>query len=115
MITRRTTLFRFVAATMLAVCLAKPAFALTAGDVVDKMDSKQQHAYLWGAMEMTLYLVATQEKNNARAQCIANWYFEGGKASADAAAEILDVFHANKAKPAMALLQVVINRHCRAK
>ncbi len=100
-----------IAFTLACLLVAGPAFAVTAGDVVDRMKEDERAAYLEGAIEMAMYAAATDEKNNAKAACIEKWYFSG-----DAAARtIVATFSRYKDQPAIGLLRVLINRACPAR
>lgn len=103
---------RFVVLSLLFVLFfAAPAFALTAGEVIDRMTPDQRAAYFVGAIEMATYLAQTQEKNPAKAKCIADWYIhDPAKKGTE---EVVAVFRANKQRDAIALLNIVIARHCK--
>lgn len=104
---------RLIAALATAFVLAAvPAWAITAADVLDKMSSDQRHGYLSGVVEMAMYLASTQEKNNAKSECILNWYFPKG---APGPQQIIDTFHQYRDKPAVGLIKVLIDRACKAK
>lgn len=82
--------------------------AITAGDVVDKMSEDQQYGYLTGAVDMVIFLHSSNGEGD-RAECILNWFYRD-----DASAkEIVAVFHNYKDKPAIGILHVLINRHCK--
>jgi hypothetical protein len=101
---------RFSCALAFALCVATPAFAITAGDVLDKMSADERSGYFGGAIEMAMHIAATEQKNGAKADCIFEWfYLSDGKA----ARELMNVFRANKARPASGLIAIVIARHCK--
>lgn len=100
---------RLAIAAAVALFIATPALAIPAGDVLDRMTLDQRSGYLSGAVEMAMFIAATQERNQAKSDCIRNWYFGEGTGSAR---EILAVFEANRKREAMPLIMIVINRHC---
>lgn len=113
-IPRTAAAHRFTTAAVLALVLAAtPAFAITAGDVLDRMDAKERAAYIDGALDMAWY-TALSEKNPQKADCISAWFFPKG-GNPEAVRELLGVLNRNKELQAAALINVVINRHCGAK
>lgn len=56
------------------VAVARPAAAITAGDVLDKMNADQRGTYLAGTIEMAAFL-AGLGGNKPRAECIVDWYY----------------------------------------
>lgn len=111
--TLTTRLGRILGGTLIALLLtATPAFAVTAGDVLDKMSRDQRFGYITGALDMAMYKAATLEKDNAKAECILNWYY--GK-DAPGPKQVIVMFEGNRERNAIALLQVLINRACPVK
>lgn len=101
---------RFITGVIMAVLLAAtPAFAITAGDVLDRMSADERGGYITGAIDTAIYLAAVQEKNNAKSECILNWYY-GDKAKGPR--EVIATFERYKDKPAVALIKVLIDRAC---
>lgn len=82
--------------------------AISAGDVVDKMSEDQQYGYLTGAVDMVIFLHSSNGEGD-RAECIMNWFYRDNTS----AKEVVAVFHNYKDKPAIGLLHVLINRHCK--
>lgn len=99
----------FTAAFLLA---AVPAWAITAADVLDRMTEKERDGYITGAVDSAMYLASAQEKNDAKAECILNWFY--GK-NASGPKQVIDTFRRYRDKPAVALINVLINQTCRAK
>jgi len=95
-----------VAAGLLA--LPSPAAAISAGDVVDKMGAKEQYGYITGAVDMVLFLYSKNGQGE-KAECGLNWFYNGGGGPK----EVIEVFHNYKDKPAIGLLYVLIERHCK--
>jgi hypothetical protein len=88
--------------------MVAPAEAITAGEVLDKMDAKQASAYVSGAVDMAsvLYWDAGQHD---KANCALKWYFD----TKGSIAEVMGLFENYKDKDAVALLQILIDRHCK--
>lgn len=108
--TNRTIATRIAASALIAMVFAAPAFAITAGDLLDRMTEPEREGYIQGALEMAMFMAATQERNSTKAQCTFDRFF--GDTSAEAARELIAVFGANKDRDAVALITIVINRHC---
>ena len=100
---RRTTI---VIAAL--VGMSSPAFALTAGEVIDRMDAGQRNGFITGAVDM--YAQLTERAGEAeKAQCAMEWY-----RSPDSVAQVRQVFSHYKDKDASAVLEALINRHCKS-
>jgi hypothetical protein len=84
-----------------------PALAITAGDVLNKMEPLKQSGFLGGAVDMASHFFAV-EGNSAKAKCAVDWFFRDEKS----VSEIFVFFEAQKDKDAVALLHVLINRKC---
>jgi hypothetical protein len=96
-----------IAATTLLM-IALPAFAVTAGDVLDRMTDKERGGYLSGAVEMAMYQAGLQG-NAKKSECILNWYYKSdGKGSRD----VIATFDKYKDKSAVMLIQALIDREC---
>jgi len=109
----RTIRARLVGGLMTAILLvAVPAWAITAGEVLDKMSEDERFGYITGSVDTAMYLAAVQEKNNAKSECILNWYY--GK-NAAGPKQVIDMFRRYRDKPAIALIKVLIDRACPAK
>jgi hypothetical protein len=100
---------RIASLVVAVLTVAASAYAVTAGDVMNKMTKDERGGYIGGALEMAMFLASSVEKNNAKSECILNWYYRG---NGQAQREILATFDAYKDKPAAPLLNVLINRHC---
>ncbi len=103
---------RVAAVAILVAALTVPALAITAGDVLDRMKPDERNGYFDGAIEMAMYLAATQEKNDAKAECILNRFYRG---DGSAHREAIATFERYKDKPAAGLLKLLIDRHCGSK
>jgi hypothetical protein len=88
---------------------AVPVYAITAGDVLDRMGADQRSGYLTGAVDMAMYLASAQEKNNAKAECIMNWYY--GK-NGPGPRDVIATFDRYPDRPAIGLIKLLIDRHC---
>lgn len=99
-----------LAPALLAGLIAFPvaANAITAGDVVEKMSNDQAAQYLSGAVDMVLYLDSMNGEGQ-KAECILNWYYRDKSSPA----EVIAVFGNYKDKPAIGLLHILIDRHCK--
>lgn len=112
-VSTRTVRARLVGGLMTAALLvAVPAWAITAADVLDRMSDDQRFGYITGAVDTAMYLAAVQEKNNAKSECILNWYY--GK-NATGPKQVIDTFRQYRDKPAIALIKVLIDRACPAR
>lgn len=102
-------MFRTAAALLALTVLiaAAPARAITAGDVVDKMDPPARSSFLGGAVDMASYHYARTGKQQ-KADCVVQWFFR----TDGALREVLGVFGNYKEHEAVALLDVLMNRHC---
>jgi hypothetical protein len=83
------------------------ANAITAGDVMDKMESRERHGFIGGAVDMASHLYAVGG-NREKADCAVNWFFQ----DKSSLSEIHGFFNAHKDKDAAGLLSVLINRRC---
>jgi hypothetical protein len=88
---------------------ASPAFALTAGDVLDHMTDRERANYISGAVDMAMFAAAVDQKNGQKSECILNWYY--GK-DAKGPQEVLATFTRYRDKSAPGLISVLINRAC---
>jgi len=99
-----------ITATLIMALIATPVYAMTAGDVLDKMTEKERAGYLAGAVEMAMYLAATAGQAQ-KSECISGWYF--GR-DARGQAQIVAAFTRYKDKPAVALMNALISKACPA-
>lgn len=98
--------------TILIVALAgisSPAFALTAGEVVDRMDGGQRSGFIVGAVDMYAQLMERSGEAE-KAACAADWYAQPNGAAAD---QVQQAFSHYKDRVATAVLEALINRHCK--
>lgn len=87
---------------------AHPAAAITARDVMEKMEQKQRFGYLTGLVDMMSYQVLLAG-DRARAECISKAYY--GKQS-DMDARILETFSKYPDRAPEALIVVLMKREC---
>ena len=98
---------RLAFAALAVLILATPAFALTAGDVIDKMTAKERAGYIAGTIEMAM--VMTPE----RAQCIGDWYFASGTPNEGKAQQaIVAALSKYKDKPAASIINALLKKNC---
>ena len=97
----------FTAALLVGFLAVTPALAITAGDVMDKMEPSERHGFIGGAVDMASHLYAV-DGNLEKADCTVNWFFR----EEDSLREIHDFFDAHKDGDAVGLLSILINRHC---
>ena len=90
------------------LAIASPAFAITAGDVLDRMTDKERNGYFDGAIEMAMYTTGIQG-NGKKSECILNWYY---KSAGKGARDIVATFDKYKDKQAVMLIQALIDREC---
>jgi hypothetical protein len=95
-------------AAMLAVCIdIREAAAITAGDVMDKMEPKERASFISGAVDMASHLYAIAG-NRTKADCAVKWLFETEGSNRE-----IDTFlGAHKDKDAVGLLSILIDRKC---
>lgn len=98
-----------VAAAVLAAGIGIPSqvVALTAGDVLDKMNADQRTGFNSGAVDMASHLFAADGKF-VKAKCALDWFFR----TDGSVKEVHTFFEAHRDKDAVALLHVLINRKC---
>jgi len=97
----------FAVALLAGAFAAGPALAITAGDVMDKMNSDQRSSFLSGAVDMASHLYAI-DGNRTKGECALDWYFR----TEGSLREVHTFFDAHKDKDAVGLLSILINRHC---
>lgn len=97
-----------ITVTLLATVLAAgPALAIDAGDVMDRMEPRERHGFIGGAVDMASHLYAVNG-NREKADCAVAWFFD----DENSLSEIHDFFDAHKDKDAVGLLSILIDRHC---
>lgn len=97
----------FTVALLAGVFITGPASALTAGEVMDNMDTKQRAGFIAGAVDMASHLYAMNGKQT-KSQCAVKWLFDNPESNR----EIHKFFDAHKDRDAVALLSVLIDRRC---
>lgn len=98
----------YSAAVLLGVAAGgAPAAALTAGDVLDKMNADQWTGFNSGAVDMASHLFAVEGKF-VKAKCALDWFFR----TEGSVKEVHAFYEAHRDKDAVALLNVLINRKC---
>ena len=102
---RLKTIVVAVLAGLLAI--PSPALAITAGDVVEKMKGYEDVRFIAGAVDMYSHLMA-RNGSQQKADCAVTWFFE----TDGALREVLGVFENYRDKDAVALIEILINRHC---
>lgn len=86
---------------------SSPARAIDAGEVMDKMDAGQRAGFLAGAVDMASHLYAATG-NQEKSRCVVDWFFrEEGTLR-----QVHSFFESHKDKDAVALLAILIDRHC---
>lgn len=91
----------------LALFLPIQAHALTAGDVLDKMTTKESNAYVQGAVTMLAYYIH-KEVSEEKGRCILNWFYEEGGPS-----EVVEFYDAYKDLDAVGIIRILADRHCK--
>lgn len=98
----------FLTVVLATVLGAPPAFALTAGEFLDKLDGKYQTGFIIGAVDMAAHLFALNDLK--KGQCTLDWLHHGDRTKA--LTEINTLFGANRDKDSITLLHYLINRKC---
>lgn len=93
-------------AIAISAALCRPAVALTAGDVVNKMTPEQSTGWMFGAAEMAVRLFLRMG-DTQRSACIQDWISAPG-----AAGEMDAAMRANVDQPAAAVVEAVMLRKC---
>ena len=107
---RKTAFYPAILGAMLGLAQAQPAYALTADDVLNKMDAKEQHAFLAGLVEGLGYARFLRDKpDSTGSQCIYDWYFKDRETNKP---KIAAWFERHLDKPASTLLYVLIKKEC---
>jgi hypothetical protein len=103
---------------MIGLALAGQALGLdtayasdfNAGYVLDKMESKQQHAYLAGVIEgLAFSRYALDKPDETGMKCIYDWFYERSEKNLS---KMLTILASNKEKPVGVLLYVLTKRDC---
>lgn len=97
---------RLALATLVALSIAAPAFAMTGADILDKMTEKERSGYLAGAVEMAI-VAASNDNKAGKATCISEWYFKG-----DGPKTVIAALDKYRDKPAASVIAALINRTC---
>lgn len=92
-----------LALSLLVVCAA-PAFALTAAEVLDRMNAEQRAGFVDGLFEgMWQY-----EANPAKASCMAAWWRDGESARI----AVTQAFAARRSEQARRIFKTLVDRVC---
>lgn len=92
---------------LLLLLASQPALAITAGEVIEKMEPEQRSGFIAGAVDMASHLYAVNG-DREKADCAVNWLFGNEESNR----EIHAFFEAHQERDAVGLLSVLINRHC---
>ncbi len=95
-------------ATLILTGALSPAAAVTAGDVMDRMEPRESHGFIGGAVDMASHLYALGG-DIEKANCTNEWMFHSGDS---ALREIHAFFDTHKDRDAVAILAILIERHC---
>jgi hypothetical protein len=95
-----------------------PVYAITAGDVLDKMTEKERAGYISGAVEMAMFQAATDQHNENKSRCVLEWFY--GTRAADGVplkdpvgpSQIIAAFNRFRDQPAIGVIALLINRAC---
>lgn len=91
----------------LASIIPAQAHAVTAGDLLGRMSADKRNSFINGALDMLTYELGRSGQGD-KASCITKWFYEG-----EGPRHVALVFTAHKDKPAVALLRVLADRHCK--
>lgn len=92
---------------IVSLLVSYEATAMTAGDVLDRMETVESAGYIAGAVNMMAQMVHLGG-DPARAQCIYDWYYQ----SDDAKAAVVQVFELYPDRVPEHLLITLVNRAC---
>lgn len=98
-------MLRLITLTVIALLPLK-AHAVTAGDVLDRMDADERFGFMNGALDMLAYELSRAGQGDKTA-CVYDWYFRGNGPS-----EVVAVFDNHKDLPAVAIIRTLADRHC---
>ena len=86
------------------------AQALTADDVLNKMNSDQRFGYISGVIEGLAYARwAKDQPDSTGMNCVYDWYYQGGEERSN---QVDTWLHRHLDRPVGALLHVLIKRDC---
>ena len=109
-LSKSSSLFGMLLGIMFNGLLPEKAAALTANDVLNKMSSAEQTAYISGVVEGLAQARWIKDKpDQSGMTCIYNWYYKGEK---DVDRRLNVWFEKHPDKPANALLYVLIKKEC---
>lgn len=89
------------------VGIPQSAYAITAGDVVDRMTFDERFAWMSASVETMGFLYAKNGEKQ-KSVCIIDWYFKQDGATE----ELIAVFENHKDLPAVGIIDIVAKRHC---
>ena len=84
-----------------------PAHAITADDVLNRMDGGQRSGFISGAVDMASHLFAVAG-DREKASCAVKWLFDND----DGLLEVIAFFELHPERDAVALIDILINRQC---
>lgn len=103
----RRTISLLVSAFLASSLITFPAAALTAQDVLEKMDNKESWAYLTASIEMAAFL-AKVRGDIERSACIMKWWFD----TSEAEDKVITVFARFPDRAPQPILYVLMNKAC---
>jgi len=94
----------------MTLAVPQQAYAFNAGEVLNKMESKERGAYLAGLVDGMAQSRWVRDKPDASGtQCIIDWFYKGGDA---VQSRIEQWFRHHLEKPSNALLYVLVRKEC---
>lgn len=89
---------------------ANQVHALTGGDVLTKLDTKERYSYVSGVVEGLGYARFVKDRpNQTGSKCIHDWFYKGGTERWD---EIKAWFDHHKEKSAGTILYAMVSKEC---
>jgi len=102
--------FSLILMLVISFVAVKPAQAITGGEVLNKMNAKEQSAYLAGVVSgMAQAKWLTEKPSTEGMDCINGWYFNGGEKRHK---KINAWFERHADKSAAGLLYILIKKEC---
>lgn len=99
-----------ILAIVISFVAVNPAQAITGGEVLSKMNVKEQSAYLAGVVSVMAQAKWLVEKPSTKGtDCINSWYFNGGDKTQK---KINALFKRHADKSAAGLLYILIKKEC---
>jgi hypothetical protein len=101
---------RIAVIVLAGLAVATPIYAITAGDVLNRMTEKEQFGYISGAVDMLVYLEQVPTRGSTpKSACILNWY--NGK-DAKGPRQVVAMFDSYQDKSAVGLIKILAERAC---